>query len=194
MTIYLIRHTAVEAHGLCYGHHDVALAATFATEVAHLRPKLPSAPPAGYRVYSSPATRCLALANEFTAEFTAEISTDERLREMNFGAWENRAWNDLPSDETTPWMEDYVTLAPPGGETFGAVQARAAAFLAELAAVPAAEEPPVLVFTHGGTIRALVCHCLGIPLRNAFQLRVDFASVTRLQQQHGRWNLLGLNG
>ena len=172
MTIYLIRHTAVEAHGLCYGHHDVALAATFAAEVAHLRPKLPTAPSAGYRVYSSPAARCLALANEFAAEVTVEISTDERLREMNFGAWENRAWNDLPADETTPWMEDYVTLAPPGGETFGAVQARAAAFLAELAAAPAAEEPPVLVFTH----------------------RVDFASVTRLQQQHGRWNLLGLNG
>ena len=194
MTIYLIRHTAVEAHGLCYGRHDVALAATFATEVAHLRPKLPPAPPAGYRVYSSPSARCLALASEFTAEVTAGIDTDERLREMHFGAWENRAWNDLPAGETTPWMEDYVTLAPPGGETFGAVQARAAAFLVELAATPAAAEPSVLVFTHGGTIRALVCYCLDIPLRNAFQLRIDFASVTRLEQQHGRWNLLGLNG
>ena len=190
MTIYLIRHTAVDATGICYGHHDVPLADTFAIEAAQLRAKLPPAPAAGYRAHSSPATRCLALA----AEFAAEIKTDERLREMNFGAWENRPWNDLPAAETTPWMADYVTLAPPGGETFGAVQARAAAFLAELATAGAAEEPPVLVFTHGGTIRALVCHCLGIPLGNAFQLRIDFASVTRLQLQHGRWNLLGLNG
>jgi alpha-ribazole phosphatase len=113
---------------------------------------------------------------------------------MNFGTWENRLWNDLPDTETAPWMEDYVSLAPPNGETFGAVQERAAAFLTELAAEKATEIAPVLVFTHGGTIRALVCYCLDIPLRNAFQLRIDFASVTRLQWQHGRWNLLGLNG
>ncbi len=193
MTIYLIRHTAVQAHGLCYGHHDVALADTFATEAAQLRAKLPPAPAAGYRAHSSPAARCRVLA----AEFAAEVETDERLREMHFGAWENRPWNDLPAAETTPWMADYVTLAPPGGETFEAVQARAAAFLtelAELAAADATDKQPVLVFTHGGTIRALVCHCLGIPLGNAFQLRIDFASVTRLQRQHGRWNLLSLNG
>jgi alpha-ribazole phosphatase len=87
-----------------------------------------------------------------------------------------------------------VTLAPPGGETFGALQERAAAFLAERAEEEATEIAPVLVFAHGGTIRALVCHCLDIPLRNAFQMRIDFASVTKLQWQHGRWNLLGLNG
>ncbi|RZL09756.1 MAG: histidine phosphatase family protein, partial [Hymenobacter sp.] len=85
----------------------------------------------------------------------------------------------------------YVTLAPPTGETFGAVQQRAAAFLTELAAATPTE--PTLVFTHGGTIRALVCHCLEIPLRNAFQLQIDYASVTKLQLQHARWQLVGLN-
>lgn len=187
MTVYLIRHTAVQAAGLCYGHHDVPLADTFAAEAAQLRARLPTDPAEGYRVFSSPATRCLALA----AEFTTNISPDERLREMHFGTWENRAWNDLPPAETAPWMADYVTLAPPGGETFGAVQQRAAAFLAELAAEPAAA--PALVFTHGGTIRALVCHCLEIPLRNAFQLQVDYASTTVLRYQHESWKVISLN-
>ena len=128
------------------------------------------------------------------AEFASVVTPDERLREMHFGAWENRAWNDLSPAETAPWMADYVTLAPPGGETFGAVQLRAAAFLAELADGSAAGGPgPVLVFSHGGTIRALVADCLEIPLRNAFQLRIDFASITKIQRQHGRWNLLTLN-
>lgn len=187
MELYLIRHTAVQAAGLCYGHHDVPLAETFAAEAARLHTKLPAAPAAGYRVFSSPAARCRALATEFAAGFTP----DERLREMHFGTWENRAWNDLPLTETAPWMADYVTLAPPGGETFGAVQQRAAAFLAERAAAPGAA--PTLVFTHGGLIRALVAHCLEIPLRNAFRLHVDFASVTKLRYQHGCWNLLSLN-
>ena len=184
MEIYLIRHTAVQAPGICYGHCDVPLAPTFATEAVQLRAQLPPLP---YRVFSSPAQRCLALAEAVATE----ITVDERLREMNFGAWENRPWNDLPPAETTPWMADYVTLAPPGGETFGAVQQRAAAFLAELATV--AGEKPTLVFTHGGTIRALVCHCLEIPLRNAFQLQIDYASVTKLRFQHARWQLVTLN-
>lgn len=184
MEIYLIRHTAVQAPGICYGHYDVPLAATFEAEAAQLRPKLPPLP---YRVVSSPAQRCVALAKTVATD----ITLDERLREMNFGTWENRLWADLPADETTPWMADYVSLAPPAGETFGAVQQRAAALLTELTATGPAE--PTLLFTHGGTIRALVCHCLEIPLRNAFQLHIDYASVTKLQLQHGRWQLLGLN-
>ena len=184
MEIYLIRHTAVQAPGICYGHYDVPLADTFATEVAQLRPKLPPLP---YRVFSSPAQRCRALAEAVATE----VTPDERLRELNFGAWENRLWAELPPAETTPWMADYVALAPPQGETFGAVQQRAAAFLSELSAT--ATEEPTLVFTHGGTIRALVCHCLEIPLRNAFQLQIDYASVTTMRLEHARWQLVRLN-
>ena len=186
MTIYLIRHTAVQAAGLCYGHYNVPLADTFPVEVDRLRAKLP--PGAENPVYSSPAARCLALATEFATT----VTLDERLREMNFGAWENRAWDALPNEETAPWMTDYVTLAPPGGETFGAVQQRATAFLRELEAT-APSAAPVLVFTHGGTIRALICYCLEIPLRNAFQLQVDYASIAKLRFQHGKWSLLSLN-
>ncbi len=189
MIIHLIRHTAVDAPGICYGHYDVPLADTFAAEATLLKTKLLSALSTGFQVFSSPAARCLALA----AEFGTPITPDERLREMNFGAWENRLWTELPRLETEPWMADYVTLAPPQGETFGGVQDRAVAFLAELAAASTAKEEPVLVFSHGGTIRALVSYCLEIPLRNAFQLRIDYASVTTLEHQHGRWNLLGLN-
>jgi len=48
MEIYLIRHTAVQAPGICYGHYDVPLADTFATEAAQLRTKLPP-PPRGIK-------------------------------------------------------------------------------------------------------------------------------------------------
>lgn len=184
MEIYLIRHTAVQAPGICYGYSDVPLADTFPDEVARLLTKLPPLP---YRVFSSPAQRCLALAEAVSAN----VTPDERLREMNFGAWENRPWTELPSAETEPWMADYVTLAPPQGETFGAVQQRAVAFLTELAATATTE--PTLVFSHGGTIRALVCYCLEIPLRNAFRLQIEYASVTKIRLAHGSWQLVALN-
>ncbi|MFD1873759.1 histidine phosphatase family protein [Hymenobacter bucti] len=52
-----------------------------------------------------------------------------------------------------------------------------------------AAQQPTLVFTHGGTIRALVCHCLEMPLRNALQLQMDYASVTKLRFKHARREL-----
>ncbi|AYA35766.1 alpha-ribazole phosphatase [Hymenobacter oligotrophus] len=188
LDVYLIRHTAVATPGLCYGHHDVGLAESFRDEVAALQTKLPAAPGQGFRAFTSPSSRCQQLAHTVAGTATP----DERLREMHFGVWENRLWSELPETELTPWMADYVTVAPPAGETFQQLQDRATEFLAELPQLPA-HAGPVLVFTHGGVIRAMLAHCLGYPLRNAFQVTIDFASVTQLTHQHGRWQVRTVN-
>ena len=188
--IHLIRHTQVAETGLCYGHHDVALAATFAAEAAAVGQRLAAVlPPTGPPplLFSSPASRCRLLAESLNL---GPPTLDERLREMHFGTWENRPWAALPPAELDPWMADYATQAPPGGETFGQVRDRAAVFLAALEDLTA----PAVVVTHGGTVRALLCHCLGIPLQNAFRAHVDFGSRTTLRRQHGSWNVLGVNG
>lgn len=185
MEIYLLRHTAVATTGLCYGHYDVALADTFAAEAAAVRARLP--PAAAGRVFSSPATRCRQLAETLTPV----PLLDERLRELHFGTWENRAWNELPALELTPWMADYVANAPPDGETYGALQVRAVAFLAEVVAQESTA--PTFVVTHGGVVRALLAHALGLPLRHAFQLNIDFGSVTQLSWSADRWQVRGVN-
>ena len=185
MEIYLIRHTAVAVAGHCYGHHDVALADTFTAEAAAVRAKLPAAR-ADY-VCSSPSSRCQALAQllDPAPEF------DDRLRELHFGTWENQPWAALPPAELNPWMADYVHTAPPGGETYGQLQDRAVAFLDELAARPGLAT--ALVITHGGVVRALLAHVLGLPLANAFQLNIDFGAVTQLSWAAGRWQVRGVN-
>ncbi|GAC1377622.1 MAG: alpha-ribazole phosphatase [Hymenobacter sp.] len=186
MEIYLLRHTAVATSGLCYGHHDVPLAPSFAAEAASVRARLPTAAPG--RLFSSPATRCRQLAEQFSP---APV-LDERLRELHFGTWENQPWDALPLAELNPWMADFVGLAPPGGETYGQLQARAVAFLEELLASPA-PAGPALVVTHGGVVRALLAHVLGLPLAHAFRLNIDFGSVTQLRWTAGHWQVRGIN-
>ncbi|GAA3968631.1 alpha-ribazole phosphatase [Hymenobacter antarcticus] len=185
MEIYLLRHTAVAVAGHCYGHHDVALADTFAAEAVAVRAKLPAA--GADCVYSSPSSRCQALAQQFGPA----PEWDERLRELHFGTWENQPWDALPPAELNPWMADYVHTAPPGGETYGQLQARAVAFLEELVARPGLNT--AFVVTHGGVVRALLAHVLGLPLANAFQVNVDFGSVTQLSWAAGRWQARGVN-
>lgn len=187
----LVRHTRVEAPDLCYGQTDaVPLAATFAAEAAAVRAALltalaptlagwPKNTPGRVQLWRSPAARCGALADELARTLPAALPPgltlecpppDPRLHELHFGTWENRPWDSLPPAELDPWMADFVTVAPPGGESFRALAARAEAWRAAVTAAGGAHGDVVAVVavTHAGVIRALGCARAGVPLAEAF--------------------------
>jgi alpha-ribazole phosphatase len=174
MDIYLIRHTNTAADpGLCYGHSDVGLADSFNDEAQDLHDKLPEFD-ADCKVFSSPLTRCLALAKTFSET----ITTDARLKELHFGDWEGLRFDDIDADALQHWTNDFVKAAPPNGENFEDLYERADSFWQDLSAVKAEQ---VLVITHAGVIRALLARALNMPLANSFQLRIDAGSVHKLR-------------
>ena len=99
MNIYLLRHTAVALSGVCYGRSDVALAAGWRRDFARCAAKLPPHLRRRAVVYSSPSSRCLRLARYLSAD----VQTDARLMELDFGAWEGCRWDAIPAAELTPW-------------------------------------------------------------------------------------------
>jgi alpha-ribazole phosphatase len=172
--LYLIRHTTPDvAAGVCYGQAEIGLAASFAEEVVALKHKLAGLLPTA--CYSSPLRRCALLA----AELVSTPQYDERLKELAFGAWEMQPWQDIPQAVLEQWGEDYVNVAPPGGETFGELHRRAAHFLQELFLRQHAGQ--VLVVTHAGVIRALLAEALNLPLQEVFRFHLDYGGVTQLQ-------------
>lgn len=175
MKLTLIRHTSLQvAQGICYGHSDIDVAATFHDELAGLQAKL-----AGERfdaVYASPLQRCSKLAQALGQ--AQHITHDERLKELHFGDWEMQAWNDIPRELFDVWAQNYADLAPPNGETFTALQQRGIAFVE--ACLQRHANQHVLVVTHGGMIRALIAHALNMQLKGLFRFHVDYASLTRL--------------
>ncbi|TGE28796.1 histidine phosphatase family protein [Hymenobacter metallicola] len=187
MDIYLIRHTSVAtAAGICYGQSDVALSERYEQEKNRLCRVLAAGLGAGaVRAYASPLSRCRILAEDVVE---GPICLDERLKEYHFGEWELQPWAELPAQELAAWKADFVELPAPGGESFAAVQQRAVAFLRELLTEPEAAED-VVVFAHAALIRTLLCHCLGLPLANAFRLNIDYGSVTKLRYQQGQFLL-----
>ncbi len=150
MKIVLIRHTSVNvAPGICYGQTDVPLSDTFPIEAAEVASRL-----AGYtfdRVYSSPLSRCKRLA-EFCGY--SRYITDPRLLEINFGKWEMQRFDDITDPRLQEWYDDYINVAPTGGESFLEQQARFIDFLNEIKLSTA---KCVALFTHCGIIaQALV--------------------------------------
>lgn len=174
MELYLIRHTTPDVpQGVCYGQAEVDLAESFAAEVERIRAKLTGLAPAA--CYSSPLLRCGRLAAMLGY---GEPRHDARLKELDFGAWELKPWDEIPRDALDRWGQAFVHEAPPGGETFAALHGRATAFLREVAELPLAGA--VVVVTHAGVIRALLAEVLAMPLAEAFRFHLDYSGVTQL--------------
>ena len=92
VSLILIRHTRPEvAAGICYGSTDLPAAPGFEAEAAHLTARFPTAD----RIVSSPLRRCLPLAEFLAERLGAPLFLDARWREMDFGAWEGRAWETI---------------------------------------------------------------------------------------------------
>jgi len=143
-----IRHTSVNVpSGTCYGQTDVALAATYAEEKDMITGQLLTL--RFDKIFSSPLSRCRKLAADLFPQH--EIHFDERLKELHFGQWENKGWDEIFfSDAGKHWMDHYLEEACPGGESYPEFRKRVALFLEELYVKFTGH---VVLVTHAGVIR-----------------------------------------
>lgn len=151
MRLYLVRHPEPDvARGICYGRTDVTVPKERTARASSLLvPSLPR----NLTVYSSPATRCAALAQSLAqALASGPVRFDSRLLEMDFGAWEMQPWNDIPRSEVDAWAEDMLSYRPGGGERVVDVARRVQAFHGQLKK----EGHDALVVCHAGVIRLLL--------------------------------------
>ncbi len=108
-----------------------------------------------------------------------DVRLDNRLREMNFGDWENRPWDDIPRRELDAWGKDYARRAVPGGESFADLNERTLEFWDELRDSNG-KDARIIVFSHAGPIRCMLTHVLGMPVTHTFRLKVDYGGRSLL--------------
>ena len=171
MEIYLIRHTApLITKGMIYGRTNVPLAESFEDEKQRVLSQLPALLDA---VYSSPSIRCTQLA----AALSTNYLVDEALYELNFGDWEGETWDTIDRAASETWMNDFVNLAPPNGETMLEMETRVLKFWDNLLQSPLAH---VALVTYAGVIRILLAKQQSIALKDSFSIQVGMAQVFRL--------------
>lgn len=174
MKVYLVRHTTpLIEKSYCYGQTDVGLSATFKSEFLKLNYYIPAELDA---VYTSPLQRCSLLAAEIMKINKVPLFTDERLKEMNFGKWENKTWDELDQEELSCWMADFVNVTTPMGESFNDLYVRVLDFIRTV--IYPSPHRTILIVTHAGVIRCFLNFILNFPLNNAFKLKIDLGSVT----------------
>ncbi|WP_137896729.1 histidine phosphatase family protein [Ramlibacter sp. 2FC] len=152
MTLWLIRHARpLVAPGVCYGALDVPAEPQDTRRAAE---RLAGALPPGLALRCSPRQRCQQLAGALTAlRPDLACTTDPRLAEMDFGAWEGQRWEALGAAALAAWSADFAQHRPGGGESVQTFMRRVGAAWDEARAARL-EGQALGWITHAGVIRA----------------------------------------
>lgn len=160
------------------GHADPPLSHQGRADIAALLT------PSAYRpdlLLSSDLRRSRESAETLAAHWGIEVVADPRLRELHFGEWEGRTWKELEQVDGARlerWMRDWTSESTPKGESFPELIARTSGWLAHWVENLSQTAGTTVVVAHAGSIRAILCQVLGVPLKRAFELEVGHARAT----------------
>ncbi len=189
LRLHLLRHARTTApSGTLVGATDVDLSDNGLLQARELAGRLPKELPC----LCSPMRRCRQTLDRLQARgVIANVVFDERLREMDFGDWEMKTFAEIAEKGTdmNGWME-YHNFTFPGGESIPHFVSRLQDLLAELQTRP---DEQVLILTHGGVIRTLLCLALGLDVKKYLLFNVLFASWSTIELYSDGGVLTALN-
>jgi broad specificity phosphatase PhoE len=124
-------------------------------------------------VYTSPLLRARETGRRIAEARQVDLRIEPRLREQSFGDWEGLTRAEVlerDAESLLRWESDLGT-APPGGESLASVQQRALGLVEELARGHRGEW--IVLVSHVGPVKALLCAALGAPLATARHMFLD---------------------
>lgn len=191
--LILIRHGDLgdRCRGRYIGRTDAPLSAEGRRQAAALAGPLARLPN-GASVLVSPLCRTRETA-ELTLGPGANFAVDSDLQEIDFGRWEGMGFAEILAADPAAvdrWAALAEDFAFPDGESIGNFRKRIKAAAGRIAADPAGT---AVVFTHGGVIRFLICHFLGLPDRAHLLFDVRPASISEIRIDGGKGVLTLLN-
>ncbi|HLX20474.1 MAG TPA: histidine phosphatase family protein [Gaiellaceae bacterium] len=183
----LIRHCEPEedARGRCYGSLDVELSPAGKRHADALAARLGT----DHLVWTSPRRR----ARQTAAPLTASPHVDDDLRELDFGAFEGRTYDEIAESEPDlyrAWMQRPTRVRFPGGESWADLKERTLRCIGRV--WDAGDD--ALVVTHGGVIRAALSEWLAIPDEAVFRLALDYGGITVAERIEGATIVRIVNG
>lgn len=133
-------------------------------------------------IYASDLDRALKTAESIAQKHKLQVVAIPGLREIHFGQWEGLTYDTINSE----WSETMAKLFThpdeiqiPGGETFREVKERATSALSKL--IEKHPNETIVVVSHGGTIRTLLCAALNIHLNYLWNIKQDNTAINILE-------------
>lgn len=173
--LILLRHAEpVTPASVALGHTDVELSAAGRAQAQALVETWQG--PRPQQILCSDLRRARETLEPLLRAWGVSARYDARLREMHFGEWECRRFDELAESDPkrlAHWYARWQTEPAPGGESFAELRVRVRALLAEAQTGPA----PLLLCAHAGSLRAVLVelgHCSPV---EAFARPVPYAQA-----------------
>jgi len=180
--IIIIRHGETEWNktGRFQGHSDVPLSAEGRAQAAALGQNL--ALDHVDAIYASDLTRAMETAAPLAKRFGLEVISDPLLRELNFGAWEGRHFDDVNAENPNAMKNFYTDPEQadiPESEPFPEFQRRVAGRVREIVAQERGKR--IVVVSHGASIRILLADILAMPIRSIWHISQLNTAVNKIR-------------
>ena len=179
MKIYLVRHGETDWNqaGRLQGQTDIDLDAQGFAQAAEAAERLKEVP---FEIaFCSPLIRARHTAETIVGERKITLTTDERLRELNFGPWEGTDVRKIREGANSPFTDPGSYLPPEGAESFAQLYARSGEFVKQVLLPLEGTYETVLVVAHGALNRSILNAVLDIPVSDFWHFH-DFCPSCQL--------------
>ena len=141
-------------------------------------------------IWSSDLSRCARTAGAVGAP----VRLTETIREINFGEWEGRRWDEIRT-ESPEGIGRFVSgdpqFRPPGGESMSDVVIRAKRFIEETGLLKI--DGDVVIVGHGGSLKCLLVVLLDLPDAAVGRFHFSNRGLSRVGVTNGSATLLTFN-
>lgn len=146
------------------------------------------------KIYVSQYIRTHQTAAPTAESKNIDVIEDRRVNEINNGALRNMSDEEVKSAYPQLWddlMKHSGDVRFPGGETGEEVKARQDSFLNDILS----ERGDILVVSHDGYIRLLMCNILGLPvyMRYKFKTNMGGISAVYFDHEYNEWKIAAFN-
>lgn len=186
-TLYLIRHGETEGGEVkrYKGSIDVPLSEKGMKQMERLAKYINRS----YRshktynaVYCSDLIRTVKSAEIIAEPHSLKPVIIPSLRERNFGIWEGMSFDEIKKihpEEFESWAGNPLKFSPMEGESTLDVRDRVINSLNQI--IGKHENENIVIVSHGGVNRIILCHLLGIPLENIFRIEQDYGALNIIE-------------
>lgn len=191
--IFLARHAEVDDSPVTryVGSTDLPLTRKGIRQAEQLNVELQKRQPE--KCLCSPLRRALQTAEIAVASLNMPIETKSDLREIDFGRWEMRTFQQIQQEnpgEVEKWAREPNDFCFPEGECIRHFYERIGK-VAE--GISEYNDSKTVIVAHGGVIQTLICHLIGLPPSHRLAFRIDLASLSTIEMIHGTGRLTELN-
>ena len=136
-------------------------------------------------IITSPLKRCAAFAEELAKKHRVPLHNEPEFKEISFGRWEGKTADELLCSEPVEikqYWNDPVNTTPPQGEGLLTFEKRIIDSWNNM--LTEFQGKHILLISHAGVMRIILCHILNMPLTELFKLDVGLAKASRIQIEH----------